>query len=97
MTRHGDTLMMSIQEFREAEKENRIETIQTLKEDLNLNFWEQFLDVQQVATDLGVSKSTVYNWKNQEITPMPFKGAPERITRREAREWFNKYSHIYTR
>lgn len=68
-----------------------------LKEDLQLNFFEQMLTVEMVAEDIGVSKATVYNWKNAKdpFTPIPFQGQPERITRREARAWFNKYSNLY--
>jgi hypothetical protein len=97
MVQQGNSIIMTVEEFRIADQSLMITTVEKLKGDLRLNYWEELLDVCKAGEDLGVSKSTIYKWKGQEISPMPFKGDPARITRREARDWFNKFSNIYSK
>jgi excisionase family DNA binding protein len=88
-------VILQIEQVQALQKDFSVMVVEALREDLSLNFWEEELTVKEVAADLKVSKDTVYNWKGLEQNAIPFQGQPERITRREARAWFTKYSNIY--
>lgn len=90
----SEIVILQIEQVRELQKDFSVMVVEQLREDLHLNFWEQLLTAEQVASDLGVHRVTVYGWKKGE-NAIPFQGQPERITRREARAWFNKYSNLY--
>jgi hypothetical protein len=93
----AEMVILQIEQIKALQRDWMITTIEELREDLKLNFWEEELTVEQVAEDLKVSKATVYNWKGlkKPLVAIPFQGQPERITRREARAWFSKYSNVY--
>lgn len=88
-------VLIEVEQLHQFSQEFLVKLVSQIKPELNLNYWEEPLTVEGVADDLKVSKDSVYNWRKKKKDPMIFKGHPGRITRKEARDWFNTYSNNF--
>jgi hypothetical protein len=93
MTKHGDTIVMTVEELNDFQEGLIIITVEKLKEDLNLNYWEELLTPKQVAEDWKRSVKVVRQCTDRKITPLVFTCGT--ISRRSARDWKEKYYNDY--